>query len=164
MKTQKIAEVKSKNEANPKTAIIYCRAATKEEAKRQQAEAEKRAKELNAVVKAVFIDINPMSKPIVRRRFVRFFIKNQRLKADRQKEWRKATAYLKEHKTDYAITRSPDRISRNTLEFYKIEGNIKRLGTRLVYYTIKLEDMDTFEEFEDSIAKELAAVIKADLA
>jgi len=94
-----------------KTAIIYCRAATKEEAKRQQAEAEKMAKKLNAVVKAVFIDIIPLRKQTIWRRLVRFFRKNKPLRASKRADWRKAIAYLKEHKTDYTMASGGTKVS-----------------------------------------------------
>jgi len=42
-----------------KTVAIYCRAASKKDAEREQKLARERAKQLNAVVKAVFVDIIP---------------------------------------------------------------------------------------------------------
>jgi len=147
MKPQKKAEVKSKNEASQKTAIIYCRAADMETAKRQQVEAETKAKELNATVKAVFIDINPTSKPILRRRFVRYFIKKQRQQTDKHREWRTAMEYLKAHKTDYAITQSSDRIVRGFIEVGEMENSVRQLGARVIYYASTQEDLDTSEAF-----------------
>jgi len=121
---------------NHKSAIIYCRAADMEAAKRQQEKAEAKAKNLNAIVQAVFIDINPMQprwKQILWRLLFRFFRKSRPRKASKQAEWRKAMIYLKEQKTNYIITASPDRISRKYTEYRDIMDKINHLGTRITF-------------------------------
>lgn len=158
MKTQKAAEVKNKNEKTAKTAIIYCRAANMKFAKQQQAEAETRAKELNAIVEAVFIDIKatqPKCKQILWLRFMRFFKKGQTKKANKRVEWRNAMSYLRKHITDYVITQCPDRITRDYAEFRRIKDNITGLGTRLAYCTDKQEEEDIDEAFLCDLYKAL---------
>jgi len=136
MKIQKTAAINSKHEPAHKTATIYCRATDIDAAKRQQAEAETKAKKLNAVVEAVFTDIVPIQKQTIWRRLVRFFRKNQPKSAGKRAEWRKVLTYLQENKIDYIITRSPDRISRKPVEFSEIESNINGLGVHLVYSAV----------------------------
>ena len=123
------------NEANKKTAVIYCRAVSMEYAKRQQEKAEAKADKLNATVVAVFTDIHPILprwKQVLLLRFSRFF-KNVRIRAIKRKEWRKAMIYLKEHKTDYVITGNPGRLSRNSTECRKMQEDIKRHDAQVVF-------------------------------
>ena len=128
-----------------KTAIIYCRAAKKQDAKRQQMTAENKAKELNAVVKAVFIDIIPAQRQTLLQRILYIFRGNQPRKAARRKEWSKAIAYLKAHKTDYAITETLDRLSRNYVELLGIVGTVNDFGTRVAFSDFDSEE-DVFGE------------------
>jgi len=124
------------NEADQKTAIIYCRAADMEAAERQQEKAEAKAKTLNAVVQAVFIDINPMQskwKQILWLLLFRFFRNSKPKKASKRAEWRKAMVYLEEQKTNYIITAHPDRISREYTEYRDIMDKINHLGTRITF-------------------------------
>jgi len=137
MEVQETAATKGENEPAHKTAIIYCRATDINTAKRQQAEAETKVKELNATVKAIFIDIMPIPKQTIWRRFARFFRKNRPKSAGKRAEWRKASTYLKENKIDYVITRRPNRISRNPVEFGKIASDIRGLDTRFAYFAVK---------------------------
>ena len=115
-----------------KTAIIYCRATNKRDAKRQQAIAEAKAKELNAVVMAIFVDIIPAQRQTILRQISSFFRNNQPKKAIRRKEWPKAITHLQTNKTDYAITQSADRLSRNFVEYRAIENEVNGFGTKIV--------------------------------
>jgi DNA invertase Pin-like site-specific DNA recombinase len=143
MITEKSSEVKNQD----KTAIVYCRAATKQAAERQLAEAMIKAQQLNAVVEAVFIDIIPARRQTIFRGVIRFFRKNQPKKAAKRKEWSKATAYLNTHKIDYAITQTLDRLSRNYVELQKIVETVNRFGTMVAFSSFDPEGEDLFEPY-----------------
>jgi len=124
----------SKKSTNTKTAIIYCRAARTEDAERQRAAAEGKAKELNAVVEEVFTDILPMQRKPLWRRLVYFYRRHSHFKtADKRVGWRSATHYYKNHRVDYVIAQSADRFSRSFQEFQRIKKDIEDSGAQVAF-------------------------------
>ena len=140
-------EKSSKSKIQNKTAIIYCRAANKQDAKRQQMDAEMKAKELGTVVKAVFIDIIPAQRQTLLRRILYIFRGNRPKKAAKRKAWSRATSFLKDNRIDYAITRNVDRISRNYAEFRNIVEMVNCFGTKVVFYDFDKESEELFKSF-----------------
>ena len=146
---------KANNNKN-KTAIIYCRAANKEDAKRQQTISEARAKELNAEVKAVFVDILHMQKQTVWRQFIQILRKHQPQKASSRAGWRETATYYRKHKVGYIITQDPSRFSRIGEEYLEMIEDIKRHGACLVFSGTPQKDMIQMEKSLINMAKALS--------
>ena len=140
-------EKSSKVKNQDKTAIIYCRAANKKDAERQQMKAEIKAKELNAIVKAVFIDIIPARRQTLLQRILYLFRGRQPLKAAKRKEWPRAISFLKDNHIDYAITQNVDRLSRNYVESRNIAEMVNRFGTEVVFYDLDPESEELVKSF-----------------